>query len=339
MTGKIVIKRMFSELLSLCGVHSLMEHFCFSHKAFILMYHRVLASGGNQPYFVQSGMYVSASSFEKQIAFLRDRFEVVFFEDLVEKVLNGGDISGHCAITFDDGWLDNYTDAFPLLKKYRVPATIFLATGFVDRGKIFWPEEICCYLDRSMGDMLTFDSAPPSYVRFSEEISRYSQGIRETFFNRSIEILKRYSPGEREEILGYLRDMFKTDPMLRQILSWDEAREMLSSGLVRFGAHTVNHEILDQVPLQKVRDEISASREAIERRLGGKVRSFAYPNGNHNNSIRMVLKESGFDAAVTTRKGYLSTGTPLMEVPRIAIHEDVSNSIPMFRSRILFRTF
>ncbi|MDD2541266.1 MAG: polysaccharide deacetylase family protein, partial [Desulfuromonadaceae bacterium] len=157
MTRKIVIKRMFSELLSLCMVHSLMEHFCFSNKVFILMYHRVLASGGNQPYFVQSGMYVSASSFEKQIAFLRDRFEVVFFEDLVEKVLNGGDIRGHCAITFDDGWRDNYTEAFSILAKYRVPVTIFLATGFVGTDRMFWPEELCYYLDRNMKDKPVFD--------------------------------------------------------------------------------------------------------------------------------------------------------------------------------------
>jgi peptidoglycan/xylan/chitin deacetylase (PgdA/CDA1 family) len=123
------------------------------------------------------------------------------------------------------------------------------------------------------------------------------------------------------------------------MLSWDEAREMSLSGLVRFGSHTVNHEILDQVPLEKARDEITLSREEIEHRLGGTVRTFAYPNGNYSESIRDFLAENGFNAAVTTRKGFLTREMPLMEIPRIAIHEDVSNTIPMFRSRILLRKF
>ena len=339
MTGKIRIKRMLSALLSFSGIHSLVERFCFSGMAFTLMYHRVLATADNQPCFVQSGMFVTTASFEKQVAFLRDRFEVVFFEDLVEKMLNGENIGGLCSITFDDGWRDNYTNALPVLKKYRVPATIFLATGFVGTDRMFWPEEICYYLARNIPDKSVFDSAPPSFIRFSEEINRYHRCKRETFFDKCIEALKGYSPSEREEILKYFRGMFKTEPFSRQMLSWDEAREMFASGLVRFGAHTVNHEILDQVSLQKAEDEIFKSREEIEHRFGGKVRTFAYPNGNHSESIRKVLGESGFNAAVTTRKGFMAPGIPLMEVPRIAIHDDVSNTIPMFRSRILFRKF
>lgn len=303
------------------------------------MYHRVMASVDSQPCFVQPGMFVTTASFEKQIIFLRDRFEVVFLEDLVDKALKGENIGELCAITFDDGWRDNFTEAFPIMEKYRVPATIFLATGFVGTDRMFWPEEICSYLGRSMGDKSTFNSVPPSYIRFSEEISRYRQSKRETFFDRSIEILKGYSPDNREEILGYFRDMLKTDPMPRQMLNWDEAQEMHSSGLVRFGSHTVNHEMLDQIPLKKARDEISQSRKEIELRLGDTVRTFAYPNGNYSDSIQMVLEESGFDAAVTTRKGFFDRNMSLMEIPRVAMHEDVSSTIPMFRSRILFPKF
>ena len=315
------------------------EQHTLSGKAFILMYHRVLNSVNSQNTYVQPGMFVTTASFEKQIIFLTDRFEVVFFEDLVEKVLNGGNIGGLCAITFDDGWRDNYTEAFHILKKYRIPATIFLATGFVGTDRMFWPEEICYYLERNMIDKPASDSTPPSYIRFSKEISSHNKCLREAFFERSIEILKGYSPGDREQILGCFRDMLKNEPFSRQMLSWDEAREMYSSGLVRFGAHTVNHEILDQVPLQKARDEITKSRTDIEQHIGGKVSTFAYPNGNYTESLRNILTENGFNAAVTTRKGFLGRGIPLMEVPRIAIHEDVSSTIPMFRSRILLRKF
>jgi len=339
MTGKIIVKLMLSNLMSSMGIHSLLERLCFSDKAFILMYHRILTSGGKQPYFIQPGMFVTAATFEKQIDFLKDRFEVVFFEDLVKKMLNGEDIGGFCAITFDDGWRDNYTDAFPILEKYRVPATIFLASGFVGTDRMFWPEEICYYLDRKKINKSACSDAPRSFICFVEEISKCHRCKREMFFDRCIEILKGYSPNEREEILEYFRGILMVEPFPRQMLSWDEAQEMSASGLVRFGAHTVNHEILDQVPLQKAREEIFKSRAEIEHRLGCRVSTFAYPNGNHSESIRLVLAENGFSAAVTTRKGFLGSGMPVMEVPRIAIHEDVSNTIPMFRSRILLRKF
>jgi peptidoglycan/xylan/chitin deacetylase (PgdA/CDA1 family) len=337
--SNILLKSIISNVFSLTGIFAAIEQHCLNNKAFILMYHRVLKQVDLQRRQVQPGMFVSTNSFVNHIAFLKDRFEVVFLEDLVEKFLNEEDIGGLCAVTFDDGWRDNFTNAFPVLEKYCVPATIFLATGLVGTDRMFWPEELCYYLKRNKVGKSAFDSAPSSYIRFSEEISRYHQCIRETFFDRSIEILKGYSPGDREEVLGYFRGILKADPISRQMLSWDEAREMLSSGLVRFGAHTVNHEILDQIPLQKARDEISKSRADIENNLGGRVSTFAYPNGNYTESIRKILTESGFNAAVTTRKGFLAHGIPLMEIPRIAIHEDVSNTIPMFRSRILLRKF
>jgi peptidoglycan/xylan/chitin deacetylase (PgdA/CDA1 family) len=336
----LLVKKVLSTIFSVSGLFFSIEQYLLSNKAFILMYHRILEPDISQSFYIQPGMFVSPTSFTKQIAFLKDQYEVVFLEDLVKMVTNGENIGGHCAITFDDGWRDNFTDAFPVLKKYCIPATIFLATGFVGRDRMFWPEEVCYYLERNMVNKSAFDDhAPSSYIRFRKEISTNNECLRETFFDRSIKILKGYSPGDREEILEYFRGMLKIEPFPRQMLSWDEARKMFASGLVRFGAHTVNHEMLDQVSLQKARDEISESREEIEHNLGGKVSTFAYPNGNYTESVRNILAESGFDVAVTTRKGFLAQSIPLMEVPRIAIHEDVSNTIPMFRSRILLRKF
>lgn len=339
MKGKMILKRMVSDLLSFSGILSLAERFSCSGKAFVLMYHRILPSAADQTYFVQPGMFVKASSFEKHVEFLKDRFKVVFLEDLIEMILKGDELDGYCAITLDDGWRDNYSAAFPVLKKYRVPASIFLATGFIGTSKMFWPEEMCCYLARYISGKQASKYTPPALIRFNKEIGRYAQDREDVFFDSAIETLKKFSSGEREEILDYFRGLFGTGPIPRQMLNWDEAQEMLSSGLVRFGSHTVNHEMLDQSPLEKARDEITKSSEEIECHLGGKVSTFAYPNGNYTENIQNILAEKGFNAAVTTRKGFLERGTPLMEIPRIGVHEDVSNTIPMFRSRIFFRMF
>ncbi len=334
----MLFKQMLSSLLSTSGIYSLVERVCYSDKAFVLTYHRILSSVADQEHFVQPGMYVATSSFEKHMAFLRDRFEIVFLDDLLEKLLNGENVGGHCAITFDDGWRDNYTDAYPVLEKYRVPATIFLATGFIGTDRMFWPEELCCYITRHVG-MRAFNDGPPSLITFNKEMSEHVREHMEIFLDSAIEILKKFTLEEREELLGYFRKQLGTLPLARQMLSWDEAREMLASKLVRFGSHTVNHEMLDKNLLEKSRDEIIKSREDIENNLGVQVSTFAYPNGNFTANIQKILIESGFYAAVTTRKGFLTRDIPLMEIPRIAIHEDVSNTVPMFRSRILLRKF
>ena len=340
MSGKIIIKRMLSSLLSSSGIHWLLEQRGLHHKAFILMYHRIMESPAGCPYYVLPGMFVSTASFESQIAFLKDRFEVVFVEDLVTRIMGGEEVGGLCAITFDDGWWDNFTDAFPLLVKYQVPATMFLATGFIGTDKMFWPEELCHYLGQANFEQRQhLDSAPQAYIRFMEQIGGYRKYKPETHFDRAIEIMKQYSPGNREEILQFFRSNFKSGAAPRQMLNWDEAQKMLTSGLVRFGAHTVNHELLDQIPLEKAKDEISQSRDVIESRLGASVRTFAYPNGNYNENVRKSVEDNGFNVAVTTKKGFFDRGTNLLEIPRIAMHEDVSNTIPMFRSRILFSQF
>jgi len=338
MKKEMLLKRMASNVMSSTGIHSLTERVCCFGKSFVLMYHRILPSAADQPYFVQPGMFVSMASFERQIAFLKHKFKIVFLEDLVEMRLKREEIGGHCAITFDDGWRDNYTEAFPILKKYNAPATIFLATGFVGTDRMFWPEELCCYLTRNLPVQPGSEDAPLSFIRLNQEFGRCARVKDARFFDSAIEILKKFSPGERDELLGYFRVRFGNIAIPRQMLSWDETQEMYTSGLVRFGSHTVNHEMLDQISLEKAEDEIFLSRQKIERRrLGNAVRIFAYPNGNYSESIQNILAKSGFNAAVTTCKGFLSRGTPLMEIPRIAIHEDVSNTIPMFRSRILFR--
>jgi len=338
-TLKIKIRRIFSALLAFSGIHFLLERICLSDRAFVLMYHRILPSAENQACYVQPGMFVTPVTFEQQVAYVKEHFEVVFLDDLIEKAQKGEYIGRHCALTFDDGWRDNYTAAFPVLERYGVPATIFLSTGFVGTTRTFWPEELCYYLERI--DLGTFAdiNAPPSWDRFTGMIGKSQCRSREWFLDRSIETMKVFTLSDREEILNYLRNMLGAQAIPRQMLNWDEIRKMGLSGLIRFGAHTVNHEILDQVPLRKARAEIIVSRNEIECHLGTKVTTFAYPNGNHNAGVRQLLAENDFDVAVTTRKGLLGHALPSLEIPRIALHEDVSATIPMLRSKILLHSF
>lgn len=335
-SAKAALKHYLLTTFDACGLFAVIDRCRRSDSAFVLMYHRVLEKNDFSEMSVQPGMYVSSGSFERQISFLKSKYRILPLEELIGKIQRKETVGGCCAITFDDGWQDNHANAFPVLKKHQAPATIFLATNFIGTNRLFWPEEIYSYLDRSLPYGRSLTGSPSHVSRFLDEIAKYSSASREIYLDKVIETLKGYAPEERDKILQCFRGLCKSKSLPRQMLNWEEVDEMSNSGLVTFGAHTAGHEILDQIPTSKARSEISLSKKEIERKLGGKVSTFAYPNGNYNKKVQRLLQDCHFIGAVTTRRGFLTKDTPLMEIPRIGIHEDISNSIPSFWGRILF---
>jgi peptidoglycan/xylan/chitin deacetylase (PgdA/CDA1 family) len=339
MPATIVMKKALSPFLKACGLFSALEHYRLRNKAFVLMYHRVLTPDKKNALYVQPGMYVTDSSFERQISFLKKKYRIFSLEELIGKINRHENVGGCCAITFDDGWRDNYTNAFPVLKKFQAPATIFLATSYIGTNRLFWTDEICLMIEQFPMLRNEFKDVSPLVLKFHHEIGSNPSGNRDIFLHTVLEVLKKYSTHERDEILAFYRRGGESPCLPREMLRWEEAAEMGKSGLVAFGAHTAEHEILDQVPIAKVRTEIMQSREIIGRRLGVNACTFAYPNGNYNQDIQKILLENQFVGAVTTRKGFLGHNTPLMEIPRIAIHEDISGTVPLFQGRILLEKF
>ncbi len=299
------------------------------------MYHRILKLPVDEQFILQPGMYVAVDTFRRQVLFLKENFNILPLTEVVDRVETGQSLGGCCSITFDDGWQDNFAHAFPILNKYKVPATVFLTSGFIGTTRLFWADELSYYLqhldiETVIGQSLVLD-------RFFKEISR-TVG-RKARLEQAIEILKRYLPDEREDILAYLRTVHPAHPPKRFLMSWDEAREMQASGMVSFGAHTANHVILNQVSIHQAEEEILCSRQQLENHLGRPIDLFAYPNGNFNKDLQAILKRHGFTGAVTTSKGWVGNETALLEIPRIGIHEDVSQTIPLFFARILLKKF
>jgi peptidoglycan/xylan/chitin deacetylase (PgdA/CDA1 family) len=335
----VIVKKCFARLLSVSRLFGALKSFRLREKAFVLMYHRTLSPDDVYRSFLQPGMYVTTASFERQIAFLKGRYRLLSLEGLVRKIEKGEDVGGCCSITFDDGWGDNYSNAFPILKKYEVPATIFLATSFIGTDRLFWSEELAgCFPGKPLaGEEL--GKVYASVGKLWRQMGEFKSESRESQLNRAIEILKWYTSAEREAVLDFFRKKGLPRNPRRQMMTWDEAKVMAASGLVSFGAHSVGHELLDQMPSAEARREILQSREDIRRHLGVTVASFAYPNGNYNDIIIDVLRDIGFTSAVTTRKGFFSRHTPLFEIPRIGIHEDISDTVPMLQARILLEWF
>jgi peptidoglycan/xylan/chitin deacetylase (PgdA/CDA1 family) len=217
-------------------------------------------------------------------------------------------------ITFDDGYRDNYTNAFPILKELSIPATIFLATDGIGSGGILWHDRV-------------FSAFRKTNVNFLEEfgsLSRHRLGtIGEKLFAQQevLNFIRSQDDRERMHWIDLLVNKLEVADCSEArglMLSWDEAYLMHKSG-ISFGSHTVTHPILSKLSCDQARQEIEGSKAIIEKSLATQVRSFAYPNGKTNDfsdSTKRLLKEAGYICALTTEFGTNEPNQDLFELRR-----------------------
>jgi peptidoglycan/xylan/chitin deacetylase (PgdA/CDA1 family) len=331
---------MLATLLYGCGVLALRSHLVLRNKAIILMYHRVLppelVSQGVAP--VQSGMYVTPKSLRLQLSFLKRHFFIVSLSELLRRIQAREDISRCVVITFDDGWLDNYLYAYPILQEFKVPATIFLATGLIGTLRWFWPEEIGWAVRAIYSDRLAIFEMPPLLVDMLRNEMTAANGVGEAIEN----IITAMKPwGERQKAVvakfcALLRQSLGGTPE-RLLMNWQEVKEVASSGLVSFGSHTVSHALLDSLPAEQIQGELAESIAEIQAQTERAVEVMAYPNGNYNRMVLSLVPACGIKAAVSTRRGYVQPNSPPFELPRIGMHEDVGHTAALFQWRLVVR--
>jgi peptidoglycan/xylan/chitin deacetylase (PgdA/CDA1 family) len=273
----------------------------------ILGLHRVLSDAQYERTCSQSAIILREETYAALTEYLRRHFDVV----ALSSTWHGGRPgTGRpaCAITFDDGWCDN-RNALERLRQMRLPATLFVAAGLVDRGEVLWVEK----LRGAWRDPL---ARPRIEQAFTGQFSRDGDDPLEPV----IESLKRKPAEQRDAIL---REVLPTKPALPDVdrmLTWNELKEMAGDG-IELGSHTLNHPLLSYEEDGKVEEELSGSRELIRSRLGREVSSFAYPNGDHNTRVRNWVEKTGYSCAVTTRRGWYRCGSDPFTMPRILLHE------------------
>jgi peptidoglycan/xylan/chitin deacetylase (PgdA/CDA1 family) len=246
----------------------------------------------------------------------------------------------YCVITFDDGWKDNYQFAFPVLVKYRIPATIFLATDFIGTARWFWPDQLILLLEKArqhtpgaadrkavstalaetIGVTLSAADGKFSRVELADPID----------LDAIIELCKEIEVDRIHQMIDRLSRALHMDlPTQRVFLDWDEVREMVGKG-VTFGSHSSSHRIMTQISLSEVKTELIDSRKMILQQGIKPVPVFCYPNGNFDRDIQELVRESGYLAAVGCEVG-LERERPgdCFALKRISLHEDSSASVPL----------
>jgi peptidoglycan/xylan/chitin deacetylase (PgdA/CDA1 family) len=232
-------------------------------------------------------------------------------------------------ITFDDGWLDNYLYAYPVLKRYGIPATIFLPTEFIGTHRWFWPDQISYLLGHDQRDQRNglLDSLTARYPWLEPRNGR--QGKKH--LDAVIERCKPLPESEIQEIIRQLSEALKLKlPEERILLNWEEIREMSTNG-ISFGSHSCSHKILAKLSVQEIDREVRDSLRMLKEKKINDIPVFCYPNGDYTVEISNRVKQAGYQAAVGTHPG-LEAKKPAdrFGLKRISIHQDISATLPLF---------
>jgi peptidoglycan/xylan/chitin deacetylase (PgdA/CDA1 family) len=218
-------------------------------------------------------------------------------------------------ITFDDGYRDVYTHAYPILKKLGAPATVFLPTAYVGGSTLLWWDRVGYAIWKSEVETLV-----------SQEfgsLSLASAGDRVRSIRQAVIAIRHMTEGEGARAVDKVIEIsgvrMPVEVATRTMLSWDEIEEMSNNG-VEFGAHTHNHRKLAGLSVEETRHEITRSKNEIEERLGKRVASFAYPHGgasDFDSQTISVVRESGFECAVSTIRSMVSRGADPYRLGRV----------------------
>lgn len=260
--------------------------------------------------------------FERQIRFLRENFKLVSLEQGLVYLQQGRvDDQPWVAITIDDGFRDNYTHAWPVLRRYGVPATIFLATDFIDTGRPPWPTQLVEILERTQMQII---EAP-----FRADIK--SLAARSVIARQLKKKWSPLPPEVRFERLNDLRRHLRVDEVPRNLpLTWGLVQEMRAGG-IHFGSHTVYHSILSEVDQTVLAQELQDSKYRLETELQEPCVLFAYPDGKHNGLSKAALESCGYQAAVTQDFGCNHDINGRLVLKRIEI--PFNDPMPSFRCR------
>jgi peptidoglycan/xylan/chitin deacetylase (PgdA/CDA1 family) len=304
------------------------------------MYHRVLPQNLVTTN-LEPGMYVTTNTFEMHLNYLSKNFNIISFSDMIE---HGSNPNIHrnnrpsCLITFDDGWIDFYQYAFPLLKKFKLKSTVYLPTNYIGSKKRFWTDRLIDIFIRLSKKKYSIQPQRPSSIELINEIEIFDHNIirKIDFF---ISKFKKHSLSEIENIMYELCNrwgikLLNDDPVF---MNWQQVKELSKTGLVEFGSHTSSHQLLVTLSKDKIQDEIKESKKIlIEKKIIENESSahFCYPNGSYNKYIAEMVKYEGYSSAVTTKKGWNNFGDNSYTLKRIGIHDDISNSLSLFACRI-----
>jgi peptidoglycan/xylan/chitin deacetylase (PgdA/CDA1 family) len=276
----------------------------------ILIFHRVLPEP--DPLFPGE---MHAQAFDALCRELSGTFNVLTLCDAVRARDHGALPPRALVITFDDGYADNVDIALPILQSHGLPATFFVASGFLDGGRM-WNDTVIETLRRTRVEQANLPELG------LDQVALHSPAQRRAAIDKALSVIKYRNLQQREEALQTLRGALG-DPKLPDDLMMGTAqlRRLHQAGM-EIGGHTVRHPILRALPDDEAEREIRDGRARLEALIDAPVTSFAYPNGGPDRDYDLrhvaMVKAAGFTCAVSTARGVVAHHADRYQLPRFS---------------------
>lgn len=330
---KQMIKQSISIAANLLGPHRL-GRLTRSPKLWVLMYHRILPVHDVRSRLEEPGMIVEPDTFAMHLRELKKYFDVMDFSEWLNLRINNKPIPTRaCVITFDDGWHDNYEYALPIIKQEKTPITLFAVVEKIGTDFQFWPNIVSTLLHSNA--IAPLNESPI----FSQVLSKVQLGPLPPNREQTAHIIRLLKSFSDADIFNNLDNLnwkkYINMEQPRALMNWDELKLMEASGLVKIASHTCNHKRLDaQLPKTELMHEIVSSREILLRKIPTAANIFCFPNGDYN-SEALKLVTDNYYAAVTTKRGIINAfNTPLHELSRIGLHQQISCTPRLLGARL-----
>jgi len=272
--------------------------------------------------------------FDTQVSFLSDNFNVLPLHEAVQRLRENTLPSRAACITFDDGYANNAEVALPILQKYGVVATFFIAAGFINGG-MMWNDKLIELIRRAPGSELDLNEI--GFGTF--QIGTLKQ--RQKTLCTVVEKFKYLPHDEKHARLEELCHLVSVTLPQNVMMTAEQIKQLHLAGM-EIGGHTVNHPILTRLDRETAYTEIENGKKILEEIVQAPVRLFAYPNGKPGQDYSpdhvAILKEIGFDAAVSTAWGAATKDTDIFQLPRFTPWDTNRSRFMLRMMQNMFRT-
>jgi peptidoglycan/xylan/chitin deacetylase (PgdA/CDA1 family) len=287
----------WASLLRALGVLHLAKKWVERNGAIVLTFHRVLSDAELQQTASLPGMIVRGGTFSD---FLRYASEACEFIDVAHAPEWKPTGKLKLSVTFDDGWSDNATAAYPIAQQYKTPMVIFIVPKKTGTELPFWPERTAAALDSGL-----------------------SASVDASYIEHAIEELKALPASERERRISEMTEASNAlhSSAVDRTMTWEQIADLHAGG-VRFGSHTSTHEILTTISVAQAEHEITSSRALIEEELGEPCSLFSYPNGDCSVPVRALVARAGYKLAFLNQTpGVWTRDCDPFLIPRVNVCE------------------
>lgn len=311
-------------------------------KAVVLMYHRIYSPASDI-----WDIAVSPATFEQQLKVLKNKYNVVSLEEMIQG-LKKKSLKNNCiAITFDDGCLDNFTIAKPLLEKYHLPATFFVPSGFVDGQKAFWwnviedvflhapklPKHLSIEIDGNQYDFHLENEAELTAEIVNQHKNWKANDslpptLRADCYFKIWQKLRILPPQAIDDVMSRIESWANNNSKENSsyCMSLNHILDLDANPLFNVESHSCHHSALAYHDKSFQKNQILNDKLFWELELKRKVKYLAYPYGNYNQDTQSIARDLEFNAAFSTEEKYIHNQSNIFALPRYQVkswNEDI----------------